>query len=134
MVTLLTGRLHRGTDGAAGFDLFAVTDVTIWPGKRVLVPTGVRTEFPPSLVGLIRDRSSRSLNQGLLVMAGVIDSDYRDEWQVLLFNAGTEPVFVHHGDRIAQAIFVDICTDVVAGVGAEVSGGTARAGGFGSTG
>lgn len=130
-VRLLSGRLYRGTPDSAGYDLYSAEDVTLRPGEQKEVRTGVRTVFPPTLVALIRDRSSWAKNRRLTTRAGVIDADYRDEWRVLLVNEDLEWQTVLRGDRVAQVVFlfrpdVNVVGEVV--IGAE------RIGGFGSTG
>lgn len=123
------------TDGAAGLDLRAAASVTIEPGRRARVPTGLAIAIPPGWEGQVRPRSGLAWRHGLTVLnaPGTIDSDYRGEVQVLLVNLGDETVSLERGERIAQL--------VVAPVGrAEVElvdslDGTARgAGGFGHTG
>jgi len=69
----------RATPSAAGLDLYSVEPVTVHHGQNVLVPTGVAVQLPADCVGLINSRSGLSLKNGVAVMAGVIDSDYRVE-------------------------------------------------------
>jgi len=92
--------------GDAGFDLFSVEDVTILPGKRVLVGTGIALAIPSGWVGLIKDRSGLAANDGLHCLGGVIDENYRGEVKVILYNTGTEPVTLLAGSRIAQLVVV----------------------------
>src|SRR5690242_14293013 len=120
------------TDGAAGADLRASEAVTLPPGGRTAVPTGLHLEIPPGHVGLVWPRSGLAVRHGIDTLAGVIDSDYRGELKVVLVNHGDEPFAIAAGDRIAQLL-------IQPGVRARVSRGavadTARAaGGFGSTG
>lgn len=135
-VRLLAGRLHRASPGSAGYDLEAAGDVTIPPGGQACVRTGVRTDFPPSLVALVRDRSGLARDRRLTVRAGVIDADYRGEWLVLLANEGPAPAVVAAGTRVAQAIFLSVPGVSVVPTGdADVTlCDSGRAGGFGSTG
>jgi dUTP pyrophosphatase len=132
-VRLLSGRLRRATAGAAGFDLYSTETAVVGIGCRRLFGTGVRLEIDPGYVGLIRDRSGLALRQGLTVLAGVIDSDFRLEVGVLLLNTGDSPVTINSGDRIGQILFLPISVEVEA-AGGEVSYGFDRDGGFGSTG
>lgn len=122
------------TPGAAGADLFACLDAPLWiaPGGRTLIPTGLFLEIPFGIEGSIRARSGLALKQGLVAFNGLIDSDYRGEVQVLLFNYGTAPIQIANGDRIAQIVFSPV---VAAGFEAvTLVSSTARgAGGFGST-
>ena len=96
------------TPGAAGFDLYAAIEqpLTLEPGERTLVPSGIALALPRGFEGQIRPRSGLALNHGLTVLnsPGTVDSDYRGEIKVLLINLGTEPFILHRGDRIAQCI------------------------------
>ena len=124
---------------AAGFDLTAAVaenaPVSIAPGARALVPTGLAFALPEGFEAQVRPRSGLAMKHGLTVLnsPGTIDADYRGEVQVLLVNLGTESVVVTRGMRIAQCV---IATVTRAGL-FEVStlDQTVRgAGGFGSTG
>lgn len=124
----------RGTEGAAGFDLYASHAITIPAGDRSLVDTGISMEIPPGMAGLIWPRSGMAVKRGIDTGAGVIDSDYRGEIKVLLFNHTPFNFKVEMGDRIAQIVF----QSVYAGDLIEHNGGVSEtdrgAGGFGSTG
>jgi dUTP pyrophosphatase len=98
------------TDGAAGMDLRAAENVTIPPGGRALVKTGIRLAIPEGFEGQVRSRSGLSLKQGLIVLnaPGTIDSDYRGDIGVILANLGTEEAVVNIGDRIAQLVFAQV--------------------------
>lgn len=126
----------RQTEGAAGYDVCsAEPDFTLDAGERRAVATGLVFEIPPGIEMQVRARSGLALRHGLLLpnAPGTVDSDYRGELKVILLNAGTEPVQIRRGDRIAQLVFARYETPRV--VLAESLGGTARgAGGFGSTG
>ena len=125
------------TAGAAGMDLVAaVADpVTIAPGQRVLVPTGLAIALPAGYELQIRPRSGLALRHGIVLpnSPGTIDEDFRGEVQVIVLNTGDAPFVVERGARIAQAVLAPVVrvgwqevTDLDA---------TARdAGGFGSTG
>ena len=96
---------QRETKGSAGYDLrSAIGTITILPGERRVVETGFAWEIHAGMVGMIRPRSGLAVRQGLHVMAGVIDSDYRDEVKVLLINLGDEAITIMTGDRIAQMV------------------------------
>jgi dUTP pyrophosphatase len=124
-----------GTEGAAGYDLYACIPaiVPIRPRQRVLVPTGIALEIPRGLYGRIAPRSGLAWKKGLDVMAGVIDSDYRGEINVLLINLGEDPVYVQSGDRIAQIIF-EMYAQASFETVAFFDATTRDNGGFGSTG
>jgi dUTP diphosphatase len=100
------------TAGAAGYDLqAAVTDgLVIDPGQVRLVPTGIRLEIPPGYEAQVRPRSGLALREriGVLNSPGTIDSDYRGEVQVVLFNFGERPFRIERGDRIAQLVFAQV--------------------------
>ena len=124
---------RRETGGSAGYDLrSAIGVITILPGERYVVETGFAWEIPAGMVGMIRPRSGLAVRRGLHVMAGVIDSDYRDEVKVLLVNLGDEAITVTTGERIAQMVV----TSHYAGELLEVDelDDIDRGGGFGSTG
>lgn len=123
----------RGSDGAAGWDLYAIEDAYIGPGERQLIDTGIASEFSDSIVGKIKPRSGLAYKYGIDVMAGVIDSDFRDSIKVLLINHGNEPFVVSPGDRIAQIIFTLAFHNVVMHEG-PVSETVRGTNGFGSTG
>lgn len=96
------------TDGAAGMDLKAFLDVplTLEPGERALIPTGIRIQLPQGYEGQVRARSGLAVKHGLALTNGVgtIDSDYRGEIKVALINLGESPYTVADGDRIAQLV------------------------------
>lgn len=96
------------TDGSAGMDLRASLrePVTLDPGERALIPTGLFIELPPGYEAQIRARSGLAIKQGIGLVNGVgtIDSDYRGEIKIALINWGREPFSVSDGDRIAQMV------------------------------
>lgn len=127
------------TEGAAGADLRANfperSGVTLAPGVRALVPTGLRLAIPPGYEVQIRPRSGLALKHGIMLVnsPGTIDSDYRGPLGVILLNAGDEPFSVNHGDRIAQMVLAPVTRAEFRLV--EALDNTARGtGGFGSTG
>ena len=137
---LLFKRLHpaarlptRGSAGAAGLDLYAVERVTLAPGGRVAVRTGLAAAIPEGFYGRVAPRSGLAVRHGIDVLAGVIDSDYRGEILCALVNHGDEPFEVEPGARVAQLVVEAVATPEPAW--AEDLPETARgAGGFGSTG
>ncbi|MCB1424523.1 MAG: dUTP diphosphatase [Zhengella sp.] len=127
------------TDGAAGMDLRAAvpadTPLTLSPGARALVPTGLALEIPAGFEAQVRPRSGLAFRHGVTCLntPGTIDSDYRGEVKVLLVNLGQDPFTIERNMRIAQMVV----TPVTRAVLEERThlGDTARgAGGFGSTG
>jgi len=123
----------RGSAGAAGLDLCAVERVTIGPGGRASVRTGLAVAIPAGFYGRVAPRSGLAVRHGIDVLAGVIDSDYRGEILCALVNPGREPFEIEPGARIAQLVVEAIATPDPAW--AEDLEETDRgAGGFGSTG
>lgn len=126
-----------GSLEAAGADLHAClnADVTIMPGESAFIPTGLAMEIPKGCAGLIYARSGLACKRGLAPAnkVGVVDSDYRGEFMVVLHNHSAEPQTVSHGDRIAQLVITPVLTPVYTEV--DNLSDTQRAeGGFGSTG
>lgn len=126
----------RQTAGSAGYDVSsAAPDFELGPGERRAVPTGLRMELPPDIECQVRPRSGLALRHGVTLpnAPATIDPDYRGELQVILWNAGDEPVEIRRGMRIAQLVFARFAAPDVREV--EALGETARGdGGFGSTG
>jgi dUTP pyrophosphatase len=119
--------------GAAGADLYANEALTLAPGERSAVATGLRIEIPPGHAGLVWPRSGLAVRHGIDTLAGVIDSDYRGEVRVVLVNHGREPFRIEPGDRIAQLVVQKVERAVF--VSASDLAGTLRGEwGFGSTG
>ena len=122
-----------GTESAAGYDLFSdEEDFQLLPRDRVAVPTGVTLEMWPSVVGIIKPRSGLAVKNGIDVLAGVIDSDYRGEVKAVLINLGSEPLTIHRGKAIAQILFMPVLHGVVLGDG-NLSETLRGGNGFGST-
>lgn len=101
---------RRAHPDDAGADLFATTDLTLAPGVRGLVGTGVAMEIPPGWVGLVHPRSGLAARHGISIVnaPGTIDAGYRGEIKVNLVNLGEEDVVLHRGDRIAQILFLPL--------------------------
>ncbi len=100
------------TAHSAGMDLRAAgTDtVTLAPGERALVPTGIRIALPPGYEAQVRPRSGLAVRHGISMVntPGTIDADYRGEIRVILINHGQEPFSVNRGDRIAQLVVAPV--------------------------
>lgn len=129
--------LARMTEGSSGFDLQAACTggVVIEPGRAVLVPAGFEMAVPPGYEAQVRPRSGLALKSriGLLNSPGTIDSDYRGEVGVILFNFGDEDFTVRRGDRIAQMVVCSLPETEL--VETERLDNTERGpGGFGHTG
>ncbi|PWR01328.1 dUTP diphosphatase [Meridianimarinicoccus roseus] len=130
------------TAGAAGADLRAnlpgelrATGITLAPGARALVPTGLRLAIPAGYEVQLRPRSGLALKHGLTLpnSPGTIDSDYRGPLGVIVQNGGDTPYTIAHGDRIAQLVVAPVLQ--ASFTLAETLDDTARgSGGFGSTG
>ncbi len=124
---------------AAGLDLLAAVPadapVTIAPGGRVIIPTGIAVALPRGHEGQIRPRSGIAIRHGVTVLnsPGTVDADYRGEIQVILVNLGAESFEIRRGTRIAQMVVAPIQQAKI--VESTSLDGTGReAGGFGSTG
>ena len=126
-----------GSAGAAGADLYACLEapVTIEPGESAWIPTGLALEVPEGCAGLVYARSSLGVKRGLAPAnkVGVIDSDYRGEIRVVLFNHGKIAQVVEHGERIAQFLITSVLTPAYVEVD-ELTNTDRGIGGFGSTG
>ena len=119
------------TDGASGMDLRANLEapVTLMPGERSLIPTGLRIELPAGYEAQVRARSGLAAKHGIGLVNGIgtIDSDYRGEIKICLINWGSEPFEINDGDRVAQMIvakytraeieIVDSLSDTIRGEG-----------------
>lgn len=96
------------TSGSAGMDIHAMLAeaVTLHPGERRLIPTGLKIELPEGYEAQVRPRSGLALKHGVTVLntPGTIDSDYRGEIGVVLINLGQEDFEIKNGDRIAQMV------------------------------
>ncbi len=123
------------TSGAAGMDLRSAIDLTLKPGARALVPTGIAIALPDKIEAQVRPRSGLAVKHGITVLnaPGTIDWDYRGEIKVPLINLGTDDFVIQRGDRIAQMVFAKV--EVVTLDEVNTLDDTARgSGGFGSSG
>jgi dUTP pyrophosphatase len=94
----------RGSEESAGLDIHTIKSVTIPPGQRALLKTGIAMSMPAGCTGLIWPRSKLAAKMGVVVLAGVVDSDYRGEIMISLLNTGLNPVEIKAGDKVAQMI------------------------------
>jgi dUTP diphosphatase len=125
----------RAHDGDAGLDLYAAEAVTIEPGARALVPTGIALAIPPGYAGFVLPRSGLALRHGVtqLNAPGLIDAGYRGEVKVLLVNHDRAAAAIARGDRIAQLVIQRVEPVELIEVD-ELPASDRGAGGFGSTG
>ncbi len=125
------------TQGSSGMDLFASLDeeVTLQPGERKMIPTGISLAIPEGFEGQIRPRSGLAIQKGITILnaPGTIDSDYRGEIKVLLINLGSEPYTVKNRDRVAQLVISPVSRVNLVEVEALPSS-ERQEGGFGHTG
>ena len=124
-----------GTEFSAGADLYSTENLTIKPGEMVLVKTGLSMEIPNGYVGLIYARSGLATKRGLAPAnkVGVIDSDYRGEIMVALYNHSKQEQIVQDGERVAQIVitpYLKVDYQEVEELESTIRG----KGGFGSTG
>lgn len=125
------------TEGAAGMDLRAALAeaITLAPGARAAIATGLVMEIPAGFEGQVRPRSGLALKHGITCLnsPGTIDSDYRGEVMVILANLGAEPVTISRAMRVAQLVIAPVTRLAIAEI-TETSQTARGAGGFGSTG
>ncbi len=130
----------KRSPGSAGYDLAAAIEkeLEIRPGERVMVPTGFALAIPPGYEGQVRPRSGLALRHGVTLInaPGTIDSDYRGELYVVLWNAGDIPFHVRRGDRIGQLVIAPVAESEWELVETRDDLGDTRrgSGGFGHTG
>ena len=128
---------HYATNGAAGMDLPAAVSspVTLAPGERRLIPTGLAIELPRAHEGQVRPRSGLAVRHGISMVnaPGTIDEDYRGEVKVILINLGQEPFVVERGMRIAQLVVMPVTQVHIEEVD-DLSDTLRSGGGFGHTG
>ena len=124
----------RGSDSAAGLDLYCCEDVEVAPLKQSIVSTGIAIQIDyDDAYARIAPRSGLAVKNGLFVNAGVIDKDYTGEIKVIIYNSNYMPHYFKAGDRIAQIIIEKIYYPEVRQV-AELNSTSRGANGFGSTG
>jgi dUTP pyrophosphatase len=125
------------TPGASGMDLFAYLekDVTLEPGERKMIPTGIAVAIPEGFEGQVRPRSGLAIQKGIGIVngPGTIDSDYRGEINVLLINFGKEPFTIRNGERIAQMVISPVLRATLEEVD-DLPASQRQGGGFGHTG
>ena len=125
------------SEHAAGLDLLAAieADLTLAPGERALVSTGIALALPVGYEGQVRPRSGLAIREGvtLLNAPGTIDADYRGTLKLVVVNHGSEPVTIRRGERLAQLVLARVERAALEPV-TELPGTSRGEGGFGSTG
>ena len=125
------------TPGASGMDLFASLEkeVTLEPGERRLIPTGISVAIPEGFEGQIRPRSGLAIQKGIGIVngPGTIDSDYRGEIGILLINFGKESFIIRNGERIAQMVISQVFRATLEEL-EDLPATPRQGGGFGHTG
>ena len=125
------------TPGSAGMDLRAAVeaDLTIAPGARALVPTGIAIALPPGYEAQVRPRSGLAMKHGITLLnaPGTIDSDYRGEIKAILANLGAESFTIRRGERIAQLVLAPVIRALWS-LEESLPDSDRGEGGFGSTG
>src|SRR6185503_11327158 len=124
---------RRGSVLAAGLDICSIEDAELGPKQRAMVRTGLAVAIPPGFYGRVAPRSGLAAKQGLDVLAGVIDSDYRGEIRCVLYNTGDQTISLPAGSKICQLIIEQIITPE-AEWATDLDETARGAGGFGSTG
>lgn len=126
------------SEHASGLDLKSTIEAVIHPGERTMVPTGLKMEIPHGFEGQVRPRSGLAVKHGITVLntPGTVDSDYRGEIKVILFNTSKEAFHVEPGMRIAQLVIAPIARVRMERVLSEIGLNSTERGinGFGSTG
>lgn len=123
---------RRGSALAAGLDVCSIEDVELQPKQRATVRTGLAVAIPPGFYGRVAPRSGLAAKNGLDVLAGVIDSDYRGEIGCVLYNTGDEVIALPAGSKICQLVVEQIITPEAAWV-IDLDETARGAAGFGST-
>ena len=124
------------TAGDAGLDLYSAADVTIAPGERTVIGTGIAIAIPEGFFGLVAPRSGLAVSKGLSMVntPGIVDSGYRGEVRLILINLDrTEPIEIARGDRVAQLVIVPASKVTLAECD-DLPPSERGDGGFGSTG
>lgn len=125
------------THGSSGLDLLAACDqdVTLQPGDRVLIPTGISIALPPGTEAQIRPRSGLALRHGITMLnsPGTVDSDYRGEIKLVVINLGRETFLVKRGMRIAQMVIAEVVKARLQ-IADNLDATSRAGGGFGHTG
>ena len=122
-----------GSEHAVGLDVVAAESLTLEPGARHAVATGIAVAIPHGFEIQVRSRSGTAVRNGITCLTGTIDSDYRGELKVVLVNLGAEPFTISRGEPIAQLVPAPVLRAAFAEV-EELDATSRGVGGFGSTG
>lgn len=140
MVNIKIKKLHKAAKlpnyaqpGDAGLDVYSVEDAVLKPGERRAIKTGISCELSSGYAFFVWDKSGLAAKSGIKTMAGVIDSGYRGEWQIVLLNTSQRPYKIRKREKITQVILQKVEKAEIEEVG-ELNGSERGDGGFGSTG
>lgn len=120
-------------EGDAGLDFYSMENFILTQGMRRAVSTGISMELPPGYVALVWDKSGLAAKKGITVLGGVMDSHYRGEYKIILYNTDPDDFVIKKGDKIAQVLIQPVETAQIQIV-EELSKTTRGEGRFGSTG
>lgn len=123
----------RAHETDAGIDIYSIGPETIPPGSRRVLPTGIKVAVPEGWALILKDKSGLAVNNGVHIMAGVIDSEYRGELGVVVVNLSKERLDIIEGQKIAQGLLVPVGLFDIQEV-PSLENTTRGEGGFGSTG
>lgn len=125
----------HGSNGAAGWDLYASKSMVLFPQSRTMVPTGLAIALPEGYEMQIRSRSGLAAKSGVFVLnsPGTVDEDYRGELGVILHNTTDKEILINQGDRVAQAVLAKYERQNWVEIN-ELPESVRGTGGFGSTG
>lgn len=124
----------RSHSGDLGYDLYSVDEVTIPPGCKGVVSTGIAFQFPHGWGGIVKDRSSMAMRTTLTTIGGVIDNGYTGELFIVFANYGTEEQVIGSGQKMAQIVLVPVSNFELQEVSEIISRDGRDDNGFGSTG
>lgn len=128
--------INYATPGSVGLDLRSnsLADIVLNPNMRLLIPTGIAVKLNDFTEGNIKPKSGRSYKEGLNVIEGTIDNDYRGEVKVQVHNISNKSIIIKHGDKIAQMVIRPVCIPAEIKVVDELDDTIRGTGGFGHTG
>lgn len=119
--------------GDAGYDIFSTQHITLFPGEKTLIPSGIAVEFDDGYMCRVENKSGIASKTGLLCVNGIIDSSYRGEIGIIVYNLSKSPEEIKKGQKIAQLVFYKIETPSITFTD-NLTESDRGVGGFGSTG